>query len=181
MKTRDLVLCAIFAAIIAILAQISIPLPGGVPLTMQTLGIGLAAIILKSKRAFFAVLIYVLMGAIGIPVFANFTGGIGIILGPTGGFIIAFPIMAFIIGLFSERTNKRYLEFIGFSIGTIFTYIIGTVQFSLVTGDSLYKGLLLCVVPFVITDLVKGVMVSILGETLKEHKGIKKILSYNRA
>ncbi|WP_297630359.1 biotin transporter BioY [uncultured Clostridium sp.] len=181
MKTRDLILCAVFAAIIAVLAQISIPLPGGVPLTMQTLAVGLAGVILKSKKGFISVLIYILMGTIGIPVFANFTGGIGIVLGPTGGFIIAFPIMAFIIGLVSEKTNKRYLIFIGFFIGTLVTYTIGTIQFSIVTGESIYKGILLCVAPFIVTDLIKGTLVSVLGETLKEHKGIKRILNYDRA
>lgn len=181
MKTKNLILCAVFAAIIAVLAQISIPLPGGVPLTMQTLVVGLTGVILKSKNGFISVLIYVLMGAIGIPVFANFTGGIGIVLGPTGGFIIAFPIMAFIIGLVSEKTNKKYLIFIGFFIGMVITYIIGTIQFSIVTGESIYKAILLCIVPFIVTDLIKGVLVSILGEKLKGHKGMKRILNYDKA
>lgn len=181
MKTRDLILCAVFAAIIAVLAQISIPLPGGVPLTMQTLAVGLAGIILKSKKGFIAVLIYVLMGTIGIPVFANFTGGIGIVVGPTGGFIISFPIMAFIVGLVSERTDKRVLIFLGFLMGTIVSYIIGTLQFSVVTGESFYKGILLCVVPFIVTDLIKGVLASAVGQTLKAHKGLRNILNYDKA
>ena len=181
MKTRDLILCAVFAAIIAVLAQISIPLPGGVPLTMQTLAVGLAGIILKSKKGFIAVLIYVLMGAIGIPVFANLTGGIGIIVGPTGGFIISFPIMAFIIGVVSEKTNKKSLIFIGFLIGTVISYLIGTIQFSIVTGESFYKGIMLCVLPFVLTDIIKGILASLIGQTLKAHKGLRNIINYDKA
>ena len=76
-KTLDIVYCGIFATITAILAQISIPLPGGVPLTLQTFAVSLAGILLGSKKGFISILVYVLMGAIGLPVFSGFSGGIG--------------------------------------------------------------------------------------------------------
>ena len=91
-KTLDIVYCGIFATITAILAQISIPLPGGVPLTLQTFAVSLAGILLGSKKGFISILVYVLMGAIGLPVFSGFSAGIGAIVGPTGGFILSFPI-----------------------------------------------------------------------------------------
>ncbi|MGL4847538.1 MAG: biotin transporter BioY [Clostridium sp.] len=176
MKTKNLIICSLFAAIVSILAQISIPLPGSVPLTMQTLGVGLCGILLGSKKGFISILIYVMLGAIGAPIFANFTGGIGIILGPTGGFILSFPIMAFIIGFISERTDKKALIFIGIIFSVLITYTIGVLQFSLITNSSIYKSILVCVAPFVVTDLLKSILIVLVGLTLKNHKGIKRVL-----
>ena len=137
MKTREIVYCAIFATITAVLAQISIPLPGGVPLTMQTFAVSLAGILLGSKRGFISMLVYVLMGCIGIPVFAGLTAGIGAVLGPTGGFILSFPIMSFIIGLITERTNNKIIIFLGMVLGSIVNYVVGAAQFAIVTDSTL--------------------------------------------
>ena len=93
-KTLDLCMIGVVTAVIVIMAQISIPMPLGVPMTMQTFAITLAGIILGSKKGAVASLIYVLLGAVGVPVFANFSGGYQLLVGPTGGFIISFPIMA---------------------------------------------------------------------------------------
>ena len=108
MKTRDLVICALFAAMTAILAQISIPFPGGVPLTLQLLSISLCGVLLGSKRGFMSILVYIILGAIGLPVFAGFSGGFQYIVGYSGGFIISFPLVAFIVGFVSEKTNNYF-------------------------------------------------------------------------
>ena len=92
MKTRDLVICALFAAMTAILAQISIPFPGGVPLTLQLLSISLCGVLLGSKRGFMSILVYIILGAIGLPVFAGFSGGFQYIVGYSGGFISSCSI-----------------------------------------------------------------------------------------
>lgn len=110
-KTLDIVYCGVFATITAILSQVSIPMPAGVPLTLQTFAISLAGIILGSKRGFVSILVYVLIGTIGLPVFSGFSGGIGTIVGPTGGFILSFPIMSFIIGLVCKKTDNKILIF----------------------------------------------------------------------
>ena len=102
LKTKELVICSIFASLTAILTQISIPLPA-VPLTMQVFAVALCGLVLGKRLGFISQIIYVLLGTIGLPVFAQFSGGIGIILGPTGGFILSFPIIAFIVGYFSEK------------------------------------------------------------------------------
>ena len=80
------------------MAQISIPMPGGVPMTMQTFAITLAAVVLGAKLSTVSSVIYLLLGAVGVPVLANFSGGFDKFIGPTGGFLISFPLMAFIIG-----------------------------------------------------------------------------------
>ena len=84
----------VMTAVICIMAQISIPMPFGVPMTMQTFAVAIAGIILGSKNSSIATLIYVLIGSVGIPVFSNFTGGYERLVGPTGGFILSFPLIA---------------------------------------------------------------------------------------
>ena len=94
LSIRELSLMGLFTAIIAAMSQLSIPMPYGVPLTMQTLAIPLAGIVLGPKKGTLSTLAYILLGAIGVPVFSGFSGGIGIVLGMTGGFIMSFPAMA---------------------------------------------------------------------------------------
>src|SRR5699024_8304087 len=89
-QLRMMIITSLFAAIISVLAQVSIPMPLGVPITGQTLAIGLAATILGSRYGTLSALLYMIIGAVGVPVFAQFTGGPGVLLGPTGGFIVGF-------------------------------------------------------------------------------------------
>ena len=103
MSVRDICYAGLFAAVIAVMAQISIPMPMGVPMTMQTFAITLAAVVLGSKLSTISSLIYIIMGAVGLPVLANFSGGFDKFVGPTGGFLISFPLMAFIIGWGAEH------------------------------------------------------------------------------
>lgn len=180
-KTLNIVYCAIFAAITSILAQISIPLPGGVPLTLQTFAVSLAGIILGSKNGFMSMLVYVLLGAIGLPVFAEFSGGIAPIIGPTGGFILSFPIMSFIIGLVCERTNNKIFIFLGTLLGSIPNYLIGALQFSLVTNSSIYESFLVSVLPFILVGIIKAILATIIGSILINHKSLKGIISYDKA
>lgn len=181
MKTREIVYCAIFATITAVLAQISIPLPGGVPLTMQTFAVSLAGILLGSKRGFISMLVYVLMGCIGIPVFAGLTAGIGAVLGPTGGFILSFPIMSFIIGLITERTNNKIIIFLGMVLGSIVNYVVGAAQFAIVTDSTLLNAFLVCVLPFILVGLIKAVLATGIGSIIKNNKSFKRIISYEQA
>ena len=91
LSIQDICSVALCTAVIAIMAQISIPMPLGVPMTMQTFAITLSAIVLGSKRGSAAAFIYILLGAAGLPVLAGFTGGIQYFAGPTGGFLLSFP------------------------------------------------------------------------------------------
>ena len=92
-KITTIVLCALFAAITAVLSQIAIPMPSGVPVTLQTFAIALCGFYLCTARATVSTVVYVLLGAVGVPVFSGFKGGIASIVGPTGGFIIGFIAM----------------------------------------------------------------------------------------
>lgn len=180
-KTLDIVYCGIFATITAILAQIAVPLPGGVPLTLQTFAVSLAGILLGSKKGFISILVYVLMGAIGLPVFSGFSAGISAILGPTGGFILSFPIMAFIVGLFCEKTDNKFLIFIGMIIASIPNYLLGAIQFSIVTGSNMYNAFLVSVAPFILVGIFKAALATIIGSILRANKSIRGFISYNKA
>lgn len=177
MKTKDLVICALFAAMTAVLAQISIPFPGGVPLTLQLLSISLCGIILGSKRGFISILVYIILGAIGLPVFAGFSGGFQHIVGYSGGFIISFPLVAFIIGFVAEKTNNAILIFLSTILGLAVNYTIGTLIFSIVTNSSITASLAACVIPFVLTDLIKCLIATIMGSKLKENASVKAVLN----
>lgn len=177
MKTRDLVVCSLFAAMTAVLSQISIPLPNGIPLTLQLLAVFLCGVILGAKKGFISTLVYVALGAIGLPVFAGFTGGFQYIVGYSGGFIISFPLVAFIIGFVSEKTDNMVLILLSTILGLIVSYTIGTLVFSLVTNTSISASLAACVIPFIFTDLLKCFVATVIGLKLKENISIKSVLN----
>ena len=166
-KILDIIYCGIFATITAILSQIAIPMPGGVPLTLQTFAVSLVGILLGSRKGFLSMSVYVLMGLIGLPVFSGFSAGVGAIVGPTGGFILSFPIMSFIIGLVCERTDNKILIFLGMLLASIPNYLVGAIQFSLVT-------------PFIFVGRIKAVLATIVGSMLRNHKSIKGFISYDK-
>ena len=177
MKTIDLVICSLFVAMTAVLAQISIPFPGGVPLTLQLLSVSLCGILLGSKKGFISILVYVILGAIGLPVFAGFTGGFQYIIGYSGGFLVSFPIVALIIGLISERTNNMVFIFLSAILGLLINYTVGSLVFSLVTNSSIMAAISACVIPFIFTDLVKILITTAIGVKLKQNVSIKKVLN----
>ncbi len=173
LSTRDLCFIGIFTAIIAVLAQISIPMPYGVPMTLQTLAIPLAGIVLGTRNGTLSTLTYVLLGAFGVPVFAGFTGGLGIVFGPTGGFILSFPIMALAAGIGATHNHKAGLA-CGLVAGAIINYICGMLMFSLVTSRSLATAFIACVLPFIPTAIVKMVLAGFLGVKVK--RALEKVL-----
>ncbi|MGL5258994.1 MAG: biotin transporter BioY [Lachnospiraceae bacterium] len=162
LKLNDLCMIGMFSAVIVIMAQLAIPMPSGVPMTMQTFAITLAAIVLGAKRAALATSVYLLIGAIGLPVFANFTGGLSSLVGPTGGFLISFPIMAFVIGLGNYKKNKALFLFY-LIIGTVLNYFIGCIMFSYLMEQSLTYAFTVCVLPFIPTTIIKMILATLVG------------------
>ena len=106
---RDLALVAVFAALIAVLTMApAIPVgPLGVPITLQTLGVALTALLLGARRGTLAVLIYVIVGLAGLPVFARFSGGLGVLAAPSAGYLLAFPITALVTGALATLVLRR--------------------------------------------------------------------------
>lgn len=164
---QDICHIALFTALIAVLAQISIPLPGGVPLTLQTFAVPLAGLVLGCRRGTLATAVYVLLGAAGVPVFANFSGGLGIVLGVTGGFIISFPLMAFLAGLGAKKSVKSPLLWLWLVLGALANYAVGTVWFIFAAKSSLAAALTACVIPFIPTAVLKIILAGFFGTMLR--------------
>ena len=168
MSVRDICYAGLFAAVIAVMAQISIPMPLGVPMTMQTFAITLAAVVLGAKLSALSSLIYLILGAVGIPVLANFSGGFDKFVGPTGGFLISFPLMAFIIGWGAEhRKDFKGAYVLALIVGTLVNYVVGVALFCVVTNGSVAAGITACVLPFIPTAIIKAVLASVIGFGVK--------------
>ena len=168
MSVRDICYAGLFAAVIAVMAQISIPMPLGVPMTMQTFAITLAAVVLGAKLSALSSLIYLILGAVGIPVLANFSGGFDKFVGPTGGFLISFPLMAFIIGWGAEhRKDFKGAYVLALILGTVVNYVVGVALFCVVTNGSVAAGITACVLPFIPTAIIKAVLASVIGFGVK--------------
>lgn len=157
---------AMFTAIIIVCSQIQIPF-GQVPFTLQTLGVFVAAAMLGFARGTLSVLIYTLAGLIGLPVFAGFSGGAGIVAGPTSGYIVGFVFTALIVGIMTDKLGRKmWVLIISMIAGMTACYIFGTVWFSIVTKTDIWASIMLCVVPYLIADALKIAVASVLVNRL---------------
>ena len=174
LTTQDLVLCAFCAAVTCILAPLSVPLAGEVPISLATFAVLLSGILLGAKLGGLSQLIYVLLGSVGVPVFAGWTGGIGITLGVTGGYIIGYIPMAFVAGLLYHKfgrnepgARKYIVMFISMALATAVLYIIGTAWFMVQTQMTLAASLAACVIPFLPGDLIKIIAVMLVAPPIE--------------
>ena len=172
----DLVMVALFAALIAVCAWITIP--GAVPFTLQTMGVFLAVGLLGGKRGTAAVLVYILLGAVGMPVFSGFSGGVGRLLGTTGGYIIGFLVAALAMWALEAIFGKaKWVLPVSMLLGLLLCYAFGTAWFLVLYTQikgaiSVASVLSMCVVPFIIPDLLKIALALLLTSRLS--KFIKK-------
>ena len=170
-KVLDLVYIAIGAALIAICSWISIPTT--VPFTLQTFAVFFVLLLLGGERGTIATLVYVLLGAIGAPVFAGFTGGIGILFGNTGGYIIGFLFVGLIYILFTRFFKKSIVvKIASLVLGLVACYAFGTAWFMHVymqnSGEvGLITVLGWCVFPFIIPDLIKMALAVIVAKRVE--------------
>ena len=169
----DMVMIALFTALIAVCTMVTIPIPP-VPFTLQTLAVFLAGGLLGAKRGTISVFIYILLGTIGIPVFANFKGGFSALIGPTGGYIIGFLATALIVGLaYDKFGSKLWITAVGMTIGLLVCYIFGTMWFVIMYnntkgGMSIMKAVHICVIPFLLFDAIKIAVATILSNRLNK-------------
>lgn len=169
-STKDIVFCAIFVTLTAICSWITIPTV--VPFTLQTFAIFLAVGILGGKKGTISVIVYTLLGLVGVPVFAGFTGGVAKIIGPTGGYIVGFILSALVMWLFEVLFGRKIWSRIASMIlGLLICYAFGTVWFieiytRKVEAINLASALKMCVIPFIIPDLLKIAAAFILSDRL---------------
>ena len=163
---KELTIVSLCAALMAVFSQIAIPLPSGVPITLQPFAVVLIGVILEQKLGTISLLIFLLLGAIGLPVYANFSAGLSALIGPTGGFLSGFLFMVFIIGLFAKSKSKK-LIFIGAYLGLFLDYVIGVLQLSIVLNVSIPEALAIGCYPYIIKDLLLTAVAVIIGLKIK--------------
>ena len=176
LSTVELVYIAVCAALMAVCSWISIPAPAPLaPFTLQTFAVFLILLLLGGRRGFFTVLTYILLGAVGLPVFAQFMGGVGVLFGTTGGYIIGFLFTAALYWALERFVEgKPALQIAALALGLLVCYAFGTAWFMAVYARQagavgLGAALMWCVVPFILPDLVKLALAWSLSLALKKH------------
>ncbi|MFR2130519.1 MAG: biotin transporter BioY [Enterococcus lactis] len=165
---KELILAAEFAAIISVFSQMTIPF-GLVPLTGQTFAIGLTATFLGRKLGLISVTVYLLLGLIGLPVFSGMTGGIAVLFGPTGGYLIGFLFQTWLTGWMIEKTDAHYLYAIFANLmGSLAALVCGTIWLK-ISGDLTFttafaSGLL----PFLLPEAIKAIGAAYIGVLMKK-------------
>jgi biotin transport system substrate-specific component len=169
MKTKDLTTTALFAALLCISAPWAVPV-GAVPVTLATFAVYLAGATLGWKKGVLAVLVYLLLGTAGLPVFSGFTGGAQKLASVTGGFLIGYLPCAFLTGLLPDRfPGRRWIYPAGMVLGTAALYALGTAWFMLQTHSPAAAALMTCVVPFLPGDAAKIAAASLLAPALRKY------------
>lgn len=170
--TKELAFCSMFAALIAVVSQLSIPMPTGVPITIQVFAITLTGVVLGSRLGCLATIGYILAGAVGLPVFANFHGGFYWLVGLTGGYIWSYPLMAFLCGIrpkTSSATRNLAIR-IGFAtLGLILLETIGGLQWAALAGDRTVRSIFVySMVAFVPKDFLLVILAVLFGSGLRK-------------
>lgn len=169
-STKDMARIALFAVVIAICSWLSIPTT--IPFTMQTFGVFLTVAVLGGKRGTLSVLLYLLMGLVGLPVFSGFSGGVGALLGTTGGYIVGFLLSALVMwGMERFLGKKPWVLALSMVLGLVVCYAFGTIWFLQVYASKsgaigLWTALGWCVIPYIVPDLLKIVLALALSKKL---------------
>lgn len=166
-KVKNLAYIGLMAAIMCVLSPITIPLGGGVGITLGIFVILFMTYVLGMGRALIAYGIYLLVGLVGLPVFAGFQGGIGVLLGPTGGFLVGYIAVIVSVGLMLKIKEKRLFMVLGSIIGLLFCYLLGSLWYMYVMKVDFAGALWMCVIPFVAFDGIKVAAVCVIGPPCK--------------
>ncbi len=181
-KTKDMVIIGLMAALICALGPLSINLPfTAVPISLTNLAVYFVIYVAGTRRAVISYLIYLLLGMCGVPVFSNFSSGVQKLVGPTGGYLVGFILMAIVSGFFIDRWyNKPVIAFAGMWIGKFFSAALGASWYAFSLGLSLKAAVLGGVVPFLPGDLVKTVAVAAVGPILRRRLDKEGIVEYTK-
>lgn len=168
-RTKIMIFSALGAVIMAICSWITIP--GPVPFTMQTFAVFALLLIYDGGPALISISLYLLLGAVGVPVFAGFTGGVAHLLGPTGGYLVGFLILAAVYQVLSHISSKKWFKIVSLIIGLVCCYAFGTWWYVLMycggSVDELGTVLMTCVIPFVLPDAVKMTLAVLLSKRVR--------------
>lgn len=152
-RTRNLLYISIGAALISVSAWLTVP--GPIPFTMQSFAVLTVAALLGAKNSVLCAAVYLLLGAVGVPVFSGLRGGASVLIGPTGGYLVGFLFTSAVTGYLSERKCPLALAM---AAGQLTLYVIGTLWFAVLYGESPGAVLSTCVLPFLLPDAVKALL-----------------------
>lgn len=166
--TYQMAVTALMAAVLCVIGPLSVPI-GAIPISLSNFVISLTVWLLGPKFGTLSVAIYLALGAVGMPVFSGYGGGLAKLAGPTGGYLIGYLAMAFIGGLFVEKSKGNpVISGIGLVIGVAVSYVFGTAWFVFQMGCELSYALAVCVYPFIAFDLVKVIVACVIGALLRK-------------
>lgn len=167
-KTKQMVLIALMTAVTCVLGPLSIPLPfSPVPISLTNFAIFLAIFVLGMKNGTISFIIYLLLGAVGVPVFSSFRGGLQVLAGPTGGYLIGFIFLALIMGFALDHFDRKLVPtIIGMIIGMVVCYAFGTVWLAKLLSLSFKEDLMMGVIPYLPGDAAKIIIAAIVGPKL---------------
>ena len=162
-----MILVSLSAALICICSWIQVP--SAVPFTLQTFAVVFVSAVLGAKRGAAATLVYLLLGAVGLPVFSGFQGGVGALLGATGGYVFGFVFVSLIVGAVSDKFGIKLIAgALSSAAGMLICYLVGTLWFAFVYGDGNLAGAFsVCVLPFILPDAAKITLAMIIAKRVK--------------
>ena len=169
--TRKITFIGLMSAVIAVLSQITFPLPSGVPVTLQTFAVALCGYMLSYKYGLSAVGIYILLGAVGVPVFSGFKGGIGILFSVTGGFIYGFLPLGFLCGI-ASKSNQFIALASGFA-GLVICHALGTLQYALISQIPFAAAFIKVSLPFIVKDVLSIAAAYYIYRLIAKRKNLK--------
>ncbi len=171
LSTRDLVFAGMFAALMAAISQVSLPMPSGVPITIQVFGVALSGAVLGWKKGCLSVIVYILLGAVGLPVFAGFHGGIQSLVGMSGGYIWAWPVFVLLAGIHLNTPNRLVniaIEIMLALVGLMIDEFFGAVQWAYLSGEKTLGAIMAySLVVFIPKDAVITVLAVIIGRQVR--------------
>jgi len=176
------ILCALFAALTAVCTFINIPLPfTPIPINLATLSVFLAGGLLGAKYGLISQIVYILIGCIGLPVFSNYQGGLGVLVGPTGGYLAGYVAAAFVVGMIlktvlkNEGSTKIQIVKIALAcmVGMVTYFTLGTIWFMILTKTGLIAALMTCVIPFLLGDAFKITAATLLIIKLRKNVSMR--------
>ena len=163
--------CALFTALMCLCAWLSVPM-GDILITLQTFALFFTLLMLGGKYGSICIFVYLLLGGVGLPVFSGFRGGIGALLGPTGGYIWGFGICALVYRLFTGCFKDSFAtQLIALLAGTLLCYLLGSLWYTRIylVGQSLWVVIAKCVLPYCLPDALKLILAFSLSNKLRTH------------
>lgn len=169
-KTADVVMVSLATALMCVCSWIQFP--SAVPFTLQTFAVFLIPSVLGTKKGVTATIVYVLLGAVGLPVFSGFQGGIGALAGATGGFVLGFIPASLIIGICTKKFGKSFFTSFVYSVAALAVcYVAGVLWYAFVYGGgNILSAIYVCVLPFVVPDFFKIVLANLVSEKINIEK-----------